>query len=308
MADQQLLVAGLASVSLAIMLALAAGGFLSPNRRAVGRSVAVVERMRISGAQTTVAQDRSFMDRIARPSLSGMVVLARKLSSRGVAERLQHRLDVAGNPLGWTVDRLLGVKGLGLIVMAALGLLLGRGQPGASLLLALVFGAAGFFLPNVLLYNRGLKRQLVIRRALPDALDLLVISVQAGLGFDAAVAQVARNTDGALAAEFFRLMQEMQIGKSRAEAFRALADRNDVNELRSFTQAVIQADALGVPIARVLQEQATEMRIKRRQAAEEQAQKVPVKILFPLIAFILPALFVVIIGPGALSISKIFSH
>ncbi|MDX6243637.1 MAG: tight adherence protein [Frankiales bacterium] len=308
MADQQLLMAGLGALFAATMLTLTAAGFLAPGRRAVTRSIAVVDRMRIGAVSTATVQDRSFRDRIAQPSLTGLVALARKLSSRGVVERLQHRLDLAGNSPGWTVDRLLGVKGLGLVILGALGLLMGKSSYATGIVFGVVLGTAGFFLPNVLLYNSGLKRQLVIRKSLPDAMDLLVISVEAGLGFDAAVAQVAKNTDGPLAGEFFRLMQEMQIGKSRGEAFRALADRSDVDELRGFTQSVIQADALGVPIARVLHEQAGDMRIKRRQRAEEQAQKVPVKILFPLVVFILPTLFIVVLGPGALSIARVFSH
>jgi tight adherence protein C len=291
-----------------VLLCLAAMGFLSPDRRAVARSLAVVERMRVSDLPTSSLAHRPFLDRVARPSLVGMVVLARKLSSRGVAERLQYRLDVAGCPDGWTVDRLLGVKGLGLIGFGAVGVLVGRSSPFAAVCAGSVFAAAGFFLPNVLLYNTGLKRQERIRLALPDALDLLVICVEAGLGFDAAVANLARNTEGPLAGECYRLMQEMQIGKSRSQAFRSLADRNDLEELRSFTEAVVQADALGVPIARVLHEQAAAMRVKRRQLAEERAAKVPVKILFPLVVFILPALFVVVIGPGALSITHMFSR
>ncbi|MDX6254016.1 MAG: tight adherence protein [Frankiales bacterium] len=308
MTDNQSLALGLGAIFLAVMLALAGSGALSPNRRQVARSLAVVDRMQLGGGSQVLGQELSFADRVLRPFLTAMVRLARRLSSAGVAERLQYRLDVAGNPGSWTVDRLLGVKGAGLVVLGAFGLIVGSKSAAAvAILFGGVLAAAGFFLPNVLLYNTGLKRQQRIQRDMPDALDLLVISVEAGLGFDAAIGQVARNTDGPLASEFFRVLQEMQIGKTRQEAFRALSDRGDVAELRSFTQAIIQADALGIPIARVLHEQADEMRTKRRQRAEERAQKVPVKILFPLVVFILPALFVVVIGPGAISIAKIFS-
>ena len=146
-----------------------------------------------------------------------------------------------------------------------------------------------------------------MQREMPDALDLLVISVESGLGFDAALSQVARNTTGPLADEFFRVLQEMQLGTSRAEALRALAERTDVNDLRGFITAMVQADQLGIPIANVLRIQAREMRIRRSQRAEETAMKVPVKILFPLIFCILPALFIVIIGPAAIQIIKSFS-
>ena len=137
-----------------------------------------------------------------------------------------------------------------------------------------------------------------LRRELPDALDLMTISVEAGLSFDAALAQVARNTTGPMAEEFFRVLQEMQIGWGRAEAMRALSDRTDLPELRAFVLAMIQADAFGIPVANVLRIQADEMRVKRSQRAEEAAQKVPVKILFPLIFCIMPALFVGDHGTG----------
>ena len=167
---------------------------------------------------------------------------------------------------------------------------------------------AGFFVPDLLVYNAGLKRQELIQKTLPDALDMLTVSVEAGLGFDAALSQVTKNTDGPLAGEFFRVLQEMQIGKSRAAAFRAMTDRTTVPDLRNFVSSLVQADTLGVPIAGVLREQAKEMRLKRRQRAEEKAQKIPIKILFPMIFFIFPAMFVVIIGPGAITIIRSFSH
>lgn len=234
--------------------------------------------------------------------------LALRLSPTGVASRLQRRLDLAGNPPTWTPDRILALKGVGLLLGALLGGLIGFRSVG-WLVLGLVAGAAfGFFLPDLLLLNAGQKRQEKIRRALPDALDMLTVCVEAGLGFDAALAQVARNTNGPLAQECARVLQEMQIGKSRNQALRALTERTTVSELRSFVSALAQAGELGVPIASVLREQAREMRLRRRQRAEEQAQKVPVKILFPLIACLFPAMFVVIIGPGAISIARVLMH
>jgi tight adherence protein C len=190
-----------------------------------------------------------------------------------------------------------------------LGALSGLHSP-ALLVLFIALGAAiGFFLPDLLLYNAGTKRQEKIRLALPDALDMLTVCVEAGLGFDAALAQVARNTAGPLAAEFARALQEMQIGKSRADALRATAERSSAPELRAFVSALVQASELGVPVAAVLREQAKEMRLKRRQHAEERAQKVPVKILFPLILCLFPGMFVVIIGPGAIRIAQsLFGH
>ncbi|MDT7786815.1 MAG: tight adherence protein [Pseudonocardiales bacterium] len=234
--------------------------------------------------------------------------LGLRLSPAGVVMRLQHRLDLAGNPPTWTPDRVLAFKGIGLLFGAVLGGLIGFRSVGWMLLGIAVGAVFGFFLPDLLLLNAGQKRQEKVRRALPDALDMLTVCVEAGLGFDAALAQVARNTQGPLAQECARVLQEMQIGKSRNEALRALTLRTTVAELRAFVSALAQAGELGVPIASVLREQAREMRVRRRQRAEEQAQKVPVKILFPLIVCLFPAMFVVIIGPGAISIAKVLMH
>ena len=145
-----------------------------------------------------------------------------------------------------------------------------------------------------------------LRRALPDAIDLLTISVESGLGFDAAVSQVARNTEGPLADEFARMLQEMQIGLSRTDALRSLAERTNLPDLRAFVSAMVQADAFGIPIGQVLRVQSSEIRVKRRQWAEEAAQKVPVKILVPLIFCILPCLFIAVLGPAGISIFSSF--
>jgi len=234
--------------------------------------------------------------------------VALRLSPSGIVGSLQRRLDLAGNPARWTPDRILAVKGLGLLVLAALGALYGLHDAGLLILCAIVGGAIGFFLPDVLLYNARLKWQARLRAAMPDALDMLTVCVEAGLGFDASLAQVARNTKGPLAAEFARVLQEMQIGKSRADALRDLGDRTTIPELKSFVLAMIQADIFGISIAKVLHVQANEMRVKRRQRAEEKAQKVPVKIVFPLLTCIFPSLFVILLGPAMISIYNAFTH
>ena len=214
----------------------------------------------------------------------------------------------AGNPPSWTADRILTLKGLGLLVLALLGSLLGLHSLTTLILWACAGAAIGFFLPDVLLYNAGLKRQTKIQAAIPDVLDMLTVCVEAGLGFDAAMAQVARNTDGPLAAEIARALQEMQIGMSRGQALRSMADRTSVPELRSFVSSLVQAGDLGIAVAAVLREQAAEMRVKRRQHAEEKAQKMPVKLLFPLIFCLFPCLFVVVIGPGVINIAHVLFH
>jgi tight adherence protein C len=273
----------------------------------VGRSLAAIDAL---SPDHVVANpgEQSFGDRVVIPFAADMKALAARLSPGGVQQTLQRRLDVAGNPAGMTPDILLAYKGLGLVVGLALGALFGA-RHGLLWFVggAVLAGAALFFLPDLLVYNTGLKRQDRIRKTLPDALDMLTISVEAGLGFDAALSQVARNTTGPLSGEFFRVLKEMQIGKGRAEAFQDLADRTTVDELHTFVSALVQADRQGIPVAAVLREQAKEMRLKRRQHAEEIAAKVPVKILFPLVICILPAMFVVIIGPGVVQIVQAFT-
>ncbi|MEU0882989.1 type II secretion system F family protein [Lentzea sp. NPDC005914] len=273
-------------------------------------AVALMLRPRVTAAGSLALIETSYSAAVVSSqevaqSPSWLRSLGLRLSPAGVASRLQHRLDLAGNPPTWTPDRVLAFKGMGLLLGGALGALLTFRSVG-WLVVGLCVGAVfGFFLPDLLLVNAGQKRQEKIRRALPDAMDMLTVCVEAGLGFDAALAQVARNTNGPLAQECARVLQEMQIGKSRNQALRALTERTTVAELRAFVSALAQAGELGVPIASVLREQAREMRVRRRQRAEEQAQKVPVKILFPLIACLFPAMFVVIIGPGAISIARV---
>ena len=171
-----------------------------------------------------------------------------------------------------------------------------------ALLWGAAFGVFGFFLPDLLLINKAQHRSEQIQKALPDSIDLLTISVESGLAFDAALAQVARNSDGPLSEEFTRVLQEIQIGSSRSEALRALSERTDVDDLRIFLNSMVQAEKLGIPIADVLRVQAAEMRLKRSQRIEEQAMKLPVKIIFPLILCIMPAMFIVILGPAVINI------
>lgn len=294
----------------AIVIAFSIIGVLTGERRAVARSVAAVQAL--SSAPKSLAQeiDRPFSERVIGPLSERLVGIGRKIARADTAEKISHRLDVAGNPEAWDVNRIIGTKVLGLGVVAAMGflLLISRGTDLPKLLLGTAaFGALGYVVPNILLKNAGAKREELMRNALPDAIDLLTISVEAGLGFDAAVSRVAKNTVGPLSEEFARLLQEMQLGLGRSEAMRAMGDRTTLSDLRSFCLAMVQADSLGIPIARVLRIQAKEMRVKRRQRAEEKAQKVPVKILFPLIFFILPCLFIVILGPVIMQLGELFA-
>ncbi|MEJ2855243.1 MULTISPECIES: type II secretion system F family protein [unclassified Saccharothrix] len=294
-----LLLGALGALVLAIVLGTVAVAGGPPGRGGVAGALTAIEHGYSRTAPGVPPAKRSFE---TAPGWLRALVL--RLSPAGIEATLQRRLDLAGNPPAWTPDRVLAVKGFGLFAVAGLGALLGSGHFGTLLLYGAVGAVAGFFLPDVLLLNAGQKRQAKIRDALPDALDMLTVCVEAGLGFDAALAQVARNTRGPLAAEFARVLQETQLGTSRTQALRATAERTTVSELRTFVSALVQAGELGVPIGRVLREQAKGMRVRRRQRAEEQAQKVPVKILFPLVVCLFPAIFVVILGPGAISIMR----
>jgi tight adherence protein C len=296
---------GLAALAAGIVLAVVA--LAAPRtsaRRRVARGLTALEAY----GRAQAADPGAPAELALPPLLTRLRAVGALLSPSTVTASLARRLDVAGNPGRWTVERMLAAKGCGLPAAGTLGLLAGLGSPGRMLLFAVLGAAAGFGLPDLLLYNTGTKRQDEIRKELPDSLDMLTVCVEAGLGFDAAVSRVGHHTGGPLAAELQRMLHEMQLGKSRVEALRALSDRTTVAELRAFTSALVQASELGIPTGRVLREQASEMRVKQRQLAEEKAQKLPVKILFPLMFCIFPALFVVVLGPAAISLLGTLGH
>ena len=274
------------------------------NRQEVNRSLAAIQGMHEDDRPPSQL-DTPFTDRVVTPAFEKLTSWGRRFTPDDQSARIRRRLDLAGNPENWDVNRIIAFKMLGLIGGAILGLLIGLlFQSAFSTILGLIVVSAllGYFGPNIALYQVGYNRTQQMARDLPDALDLLTISVESGMAFDSAVSQVARNTTGPLAEEFFRLLQEMQIGLSRSDAIRAMGERSDIPELRNFASSMVQAERLGIPVANVLRIQAGEMRTKRSQRAEEMAQKVPVKILFPLIFCILPVLFIVILGPAMISI------
>ena len=290
-------------VSSIVLLALA----LRTDQEAAGvnRSLAVLEAMGHAPKELTHELDLPFTDRVIEPLRARALAIGRRVTGADAAERIRRKLDTAGNPPGWTVDRVLSGKVIcavaGLVVGVLVAVLLGTGfLIGALLTLAGL--VVGFFAPNLYLYQRTYDRNERLQRELPDAIDLMTISVEAGLGFDAALQQVAIKTEGPLADEFMRLLREMQLGQGRPEALRGLAERCNVDDVRSFVSAVVQADGFGIPVAQVLRVQSSEMRIKRRQRAETKAQQVPVKITVPLIFFILPCLFIPVMGPAIINI------
>jgi tight adherence protein C len=236
--------------------------------------------------------------------------LVRRFTPSQWHENLQKSLRLAGLEVSTPPSLVYVGKAVGFVVGGLLlgGAALAAGVPAGLSVLLLLFGlVAGFMLPSVLINARAETRQNEIRRSLPEALDLMAISVQAGVGLEQAIAVVTERLRGPLGEEFSRFLGEVQLGFSRREALTHLRDRNSCPELSTFVLSLLQADALGIAIGEVLKTQAAEMRAKRRQRARERAAKAPVRLLFPLIFGILPALFVVILGPAGITISRSFS-
>jgi len=242
-----------------------------------------------------------FFERVIKPLIQGIAGFIGRLTPRYNVENLRHRLELAGNPYNWGSAEFLGVRGLSALICGVLpfGLLLLARAPLPNLLLfTTILGALGFYLPLIWLGRKIKRRQGEILKALPDALDLLTITVEAGLGFDAAMNKVTEKWDNELSWAFARTIAEIRMAKGRKAALRDMADRAEVAELTSFVAAIIQADQLGVSIARVLRIQSEQMRIRRRQRAEELAQQAPIKMMIPLTFLIFPAILVVLLGPA----------
>jgi tight adherence protein C len=266
---------------------------------------------RTAGRQTIAVIDQrqerlrsGFAERALQPLVAAMAAQARRFTPSGWVETTEGRLQLAGSR--WTLERTLAAKlGLGLG-----GLLFGLwwagdAGMGSALVLGGLVAALTYFVPDLLLWGRARERQTLISRALPDTMDQLTICVESGLGFDAALKRVGRRGHGPLAEELHRTLNEIAVGVPRAEALGNLVSRTDVPELSHFVLAVRQANEYGLPVAQVLRVQAGQLRVKRRQAAEERALKMPVKIVFPLILCIFPALFVVLLGPAVIRIMRV---
>jgi tight adherence protein C len=269
-------------------------------------SVAATDRVALRNIQANLGQRA----RNAAPQnlAAEFGAVARKVTPGGYVAWLDKQLAAVGRPKDWPLERLLIVKPMLALGAGVLGLLNFLASPAPARFAVLVAALAfGYFAPDLLVRTNADKRRAKIRQELPNTLDQMLISVQAGLGFEAAMARTAQNGSGPLADEMTRTLQDMQVGRSRKEAYLAMSDRVDVPDLRSFIRAIVQADAYGIAIAKVLKVQAHEMRLKRRQRAEEHAMKIPVKILFPLIFFIFPTLFIILLGPAVMNIVAAFS-
>ena len=240
---------------------------------------------------------------------SGLLERAgRRLTPAAYVRKLDRLLSLAGRPASLPLGRVLAAKPFLGLLGALLGFWISANSSTPILKLVGIFVLLlGYFIPDLLLYSKGQERQKTMQLELANTLDQMLISVEAGLGFEGAMARAGENGKGPLAEELIRTLQDMQVGRSRRESYQALSQRTNIPELRSFVQAVVQADTYGIAISRVLRIQAKVMRVKRRQRAEEKAMKLPVTILFPLLFFIFPVLFIAILGPAVINAIDTFS-
>ncbi len=248
-----------------------------------------------------------FTQRVIIPILRQIAEFINRFTPQSIIETIRRRLELAGNPVRLGAGEffvLQIIAGLGLFGLTHVLLL--RAPPLQRWALSLGIGGLGFYYPMLWLNQQIARRKKEILKTLPDALDLLVICVEAGLGFDAAMQRVAERWNNELGKAFARVLQEIALGRSRKDALRDMAARVDLPEMTTFVAAIIQAEQLGVSIAKVLHIQADQMRLRRRQRAEELARQAPIKMLFPLVFLIFPAIFVVLLGPALLIVIKQF--
>ena len=272
------------------------------HRRARIRAAATYGNVRVSrGPERT-----PFADRVIGPFVARISGLMLRLNAKQSLDSLSSLLMSAGMRTT-SPQTFLAAKGIAGAAGVLFGILLGSFSSAmAAFVLALIFGAVGYIGPAIVVQLRARRRQAVILSQLPDALDLLAVSVEAGLGFDGAVAKLTQYMDGPLPEEFDLALGGMRIGESRSDALKKLGDRAGTPEVSAFVRSIVQADQLGTSLGRILRVQATDTRLKRQAAAEERAMKAPIKMLFPTVLFIFPAMFIVILGPALLSLGKLF--
>ena len=257
--------------------------------------------------RTTELERLRFRERVLAPAASRFASIPLKLSPRTTVESVQSRLIAAGLSQRISPQAFLAIKGGALVGGATVGFLLPAllGSVAGAIFLIPALGLMGFFGADSFLTIRIRARREAVRAELPDALDLLAVSVEAGLGFDGAIAKLTDHMDGALVDEFAITMGEIRIGESRQIALKKMAERVPAPELAAFVRAVIQAEQLGISLGRILRVQAADSRLRRQSAAEEKAMKAPIKMLFPTVLFIFPAMFLVVLGPAVINILNI---
>lgn len=301
-----------ATAAVFLAVALAVYGTLDlvfAQDRRVSRRLRGLTRYEHEQAKIAEPMLRPFSERMLRPFLDGLSGVFRALWPTRYRDLLVRRVERAGLSRGAGIGRLALAKGLALLGGSGAAFVLalaGGWRLGPTVFAVVVAGSLSFFAPDLWLAAKIAGRQHDVALALPDMLDMLTISVEAGLGFDSALSKVVRGSHGPLALEFGRVLQEVQAGASRKTALRAMAERCDVPELSAFIAHVVQAEVFGVSVSKVLRTQAAEMRLRRRQRAEEAAQKAPVKMVVPLVFCILPATIIVVAGPAIMRIAGLF--
>ncbi|MDQ1477001.1 MAG: tight adherence protein [Actinomycetota bacterium] len=272
------------------------------NRRARIRTAATYGNVRVSAGP----QRARFHERVLSPILTWLARAMLRLNAKQSLESLSMLLMSAGMR-NTSAQTFLAAKGISAGGGILLGIIIGAfSSVTAVFLFACMLGAVGYIAPAIVVSHRAKRRQATIVSQLPDALDLLAVSVEAGLGFDGAVAKLTQYMSGPLPEEFELALGEMRIGESRSDALKKLAQRAGTPEVSSFVRSIVQADQLGTSLGRILRVQATDTRLKRQAIAEERAMKAPIKMLFPTVAFIFPAMFIVILGPALLNLGKLF--
>jgi len=272
------------------------------NRRARIRTAATYGRVRVSANPNRAR----FNDRVLAPLVAWLARTMLRLNAKQSMESLSLLLMSAGMR-NTSPQTFLAAKGFAAGAGILLGVVVGAfSSVTACFIFAAIFGAIGYIAPAIAVSQRAKRRQGAIVAQLPDALDLLAVSVEAGLGFDGAVAKLTQYMTGPLSDEFDLALGEMRIGESRSDALKKLAQRAGTPEVSAFVRAIVQADQLGTSLGRILRVQAVDTRLKRQMAAEERAMKAPIKMLFPTVAFIFPAMFIVILGPAMLNLGKLF--
>jgi tight adherence protein C len=290
-----------------ILLALLGGAaaLLYLGVRSTRQTVSIEERLALFAENPVTLEEIEmtlpFSERVLKPFFLRLARFASRFTPRSNVDKLRQKLVEAGGSASLGPTEFMGLR---LVLMLALGgsFFLLFALTGASLgqlvIFPAVLGVFGYVIPGVWLDRKVKSRKREIQKSLPDAIDLLTISVEAGLGFDPALIRVAEKWDNQLTLEFRRLLSEMRVGKGRREALREMAQRLNVDDLNVFIGSLIQADQLGVSISQVLRIQSKQMRMRRRQRAEEQAHKAPIKMLFPMVFLIFPAMYIVILGPA----------
>jgi tight adherence protein C len=298
-----LLILGLAALAAAVYLVGDMATVGARERQTSVRRAATYGKRRI---RKRAGKD-SFGERVLGPAKGRLADTALRLHPRSTVDGVANKLLLAGLSRRITPTSFLALKSAAGGGAMLLGFMLGLSVgPAGTIVFAGFFGGVAFMAPDYLLSMKARKRKEDVRAELPDALDLLAVSVEAGLGFDGAIAKLTEHMDGSLAEEFSLTLNAMRIGESRADALKKMAERVPAPELSAFVRAIIQADQLGISLGRILRVQAADTRLRRQAAAEEKAMKAPIKMLFPTVLFIFPAMFIVILGPAMMNILEVF--